>query len=163
MRAEHALAGAATVTLRRYMELCDVPAAGYSRQELEGLFTRDAVWQGVGSWNAERFGQVTTPPRIADMLESYLSPGSHFTVNMHMLGRGAVSVRDGGVEGCWPMVRLSAYVAGGSDITLTRLRVRFQTEDDRVLISRYEPRRLWAKALDPEQVMALAVWWEKAA
>lgn len=151
-----ALMSAATRTLRRYMELCDVPAAPHDREELRALFAPDAVWEGEGKWNAERFGRVSGADRIVDMLRARLPPNPHFTLNAHLLGRGAPEPTASGAEGRWPMVRLSTYAAGGANITLTELRVRFEAAGDRALIAEYRPRRLWSRALDPEQTRALA-------
>ncbi|MFI9627412.1 nuclear transport factor 2 family protein [Streptomyces sp. NPDC052042] len=154
-----ALISAASRTLRRYMELCDVPAVAYDREELRALFAPDAVWEGAGKWNAERFGRVSGADRIVEMLETRLPPNPHFTLNAHLLGRGTLKPCGGsgtGVEGQWPMVRLSTYTAGGANITLTELRVWFEADRDRALITEYRPRRLWSQALDPEQARALA-------
>ena len=79
--------------LNRYMFLCDVPGPETRESELGQLFCQDAVWQGVGSRYALKFGRLDGRKAIVAMLMSYLPPAPHFLSNMHFLSGEQIGPR----------------------------------------------------------------------
>lgn len=143
-------------TITRYMELCDVPAVEYSRSELLALFAEDAVWEGLGHPNQERFGRQVGSNAIVEMLESHLPPTKHFLSNTHLLTQRHVTIHGNTADGRWVMQRYSKYANDTSELTVTRLRVGFLVLDSRAVITRYQPEKLFSLGLDPDAYSAWA-------
>lgn len=132
-------------TLARYMHLCDQPCAERGFPQLPDLFTEDAVWEGVGSLYAGKFGQHRGPAAITAFVGSYLAPSPHFKRNLHFLTSEQLSVAGDGASarGQWLMLQLSTYGAGGSEAITARLDVEFRPgQDGRWLISHFRTERL---------------------
>ena len=121
LEAEHAVRR----TLSRYMALCDVPVRPLPGEALAALFFDDAVWEGVGSHYASKFGKLAGHDEILAMLTRYLPPTPHFTSNTHFLTSEMIEVAPDAsrATGRWIMLQASAYVAGHAELIAARLEV----------------------------------------
>ncbi len=112
-------------TMARYMALCDVPSGALEGETLTGLFAADAVWEGIGSQYASKFGHLTGHAEILAMLTRYLPPSPHFSVNVHFLTSETIEVQGAGATGRWIMLQASSYVDAQAELISARLAVDF--------------------------------------
>lgn len=137
--------------LSRYMFLCDVPGPATRDSALGQLFCQDAVWQGVGSRYAVKFGRVEGRKAIVAMLMSYLPPAPHFLSNMHFLSGEQITVDGFQAKGRWVMQQLSRYESGQSESIIAALSVEFLWEADAWRISSFSTERVDAYRLENVQ------------
>ena len=86
---------AVRATITRYMALCDVPEDAGDGPSLAGLFTPDAVWEGIGPQYAQKFGRLEGTAAIVAMLGRYLPPDPHFSANLHFLTSESIEIGAG--------------------------------------------------------------------
>ncbi|ELP96405.1 nuclear transport factor 2 family protein [Pseudomonas syringae] len=141
--------------LNRYMFLCDVPGPEARDSELGQLFCQDAIWQGIGSRYAVKFGRIEGRKPIVAMLMSYLPPAPHFLSNMHFLAGEQISVDGFQAKGRWVMQQLSRYESGQSQSIVAALSVEFLWEADGWRISSFSTERVDAFRLDNVQGASL--------
>lgn len=132
----------------RYMELCDVPSVQFSAKELGSLFTRDAVWEGVGSDYAHKFGKRQGRREIVGMLTAYLPPSSHFRGNAHLLGNEQIDVDGPTAQGRWVMQQLSRYEDESAELLVARITAECEVRDGAARISHFTTQKLFATRLD---------------
>jgi hypothetical protein len=132
----------------RYMALCDSLGPATPMDELAGLFTHDAVWEGRGARYGAAFGVTRGRDAIAAMLGRYRGPSPHFAFNAHYLTSGAVEVDGVSAHGRWMMLQASTYANGASDLRSARLEVDFALEDGRWRIARFCTEALFARPVD---------------
>ncbi|SAK45579.1 hypothetical protein AWB81_00391 [Caballeronia arationis] len=119
-------------TISRYMALCDVPALVLEGESLAGLFSDDAVWEGIGPQYADKFGRLLGGEQIVAMLKRYLPPSPHFATNVHFLTSEHIDIEGDGAKGRWIMLQASGYVDGKAELIAARLEVDFvPAHDDR--------------------------------
>ncbi|MFI6698646.1 nuclear transport factor 2 family protein [Streptomyces sp. NPDC050509] len=135
--------------LARYLALCDVPVRASG--DLGDLFTEDAVWEGVGSDYAEKFGRTEGRAAIVAMLSRYLPPHPHFRTNVHLLFPGTVDTDSTTARGSWPMQQLSRFESGRSEIMVARLDVTFRLDDGRPRIASFRTERLFSAPFPEER------------
>ncbi|WP_043826501.1 nuclear transport factor 2 family protein [Rhodococcus opacus] len=132
----------------RYMELCDVPAVRFSALELGSLFTPDAVWEGVGSDYAHKFGRRQGREEIVGMLTAYLPPSSHFRANAHLLGNEQIDVDGPAAHGRWVMQQLSRYEDDSAELLVARITAECEIRNGTARISHFTTEKLFASRLD---------------
>ena len=137
----------AQMTLSKYMDLCDLPRSGFDWEEMAGLFTAGAVWEGIGPEYTGKFGELKGRDAIISMLASYLPPASHFARNVHLLGNGQITVTDTAASGQWIMQQLSEYHSGGTELISARLTVDFEYTNGKALISHFRTEKLFTADL----------------
>ncbi len=133
-------------TMARYMALCDVPARMLEGESLAALFCNDAVWEGIGPHYADKFGRLSGPCDIVDMLQRYLPPTPHFATNVHFLTSEHIEVHGKTAKGRWIMLQASGYVDEKAELIAARLEVDFATspQDETVwLIQHFRTERLF--------------------
>lgn len=135
-------------TIARYMALCDVPMHTLPGESLAALFTEDAVWEGIGSQYAEKFGRLQGHGPILDMLQRYLPPTPHFTTNVHFLTAEHIAVDGRTAKGRWVMLQASGYVDGKAELISARLEIDFvspqeSTQGHAWLIRHFRTERLF--------------------
>ncbi len=141
--------------LNRYMALCDVPGPAQRAEGLAQLFCEDAVWQGVGSRYAKKFGRVDGRAAIVSMLMSYLPPQPHFQFNAHFLNGERLCVDGTKAEGQWWLQQLSRYDSGHGESIVAALGLVFRQVEGVWLIESLTTERLDACPLaDPAQARA---------
>jgi hypothetical protein len=112
-------------TMARYMTLCDVPSGALEHETLAALFTPDAVWEGIGTQYASKFGRLNGHAEILAMLTRYLPPSPHFSVNVHFLTSETIDVHGTSAQGRWIMLQASGYVDAPAELIAARLDVDF--------------------------------------
>jgi hypothetical protein len=112
-------------TMARYMALCDVPSGALEGETLAALFAEDAIWEGIGSQYASKFGRLSGHAQILAMLTRYLPPSPHFTVNVHFLTSETIEVQGTNARGRWIMLQASGYVDAPAELISARLEVDF--------------------------------------
>ncbi|HIC7211005.1 nuclear transport factor 2 family protein [Burkholderia stabilis] len=123
---------AVRATITRYMALCDVPEDAGDGPGLAGLFTADAVWEGIGPQYAHKFGRLEGTAAIVAMLRRYLPPDPHFSANLHFLTSESIDVDDDRTcaRGRWIMLQASRYADGTAELIAARLTVDFAPAAD---------------------------------
>ncbi|KWF08184.1 nuclear transport factor 2 family protein [Burkholderia pseudomultivorans] len=123
---------AVRATMTRYMALCDVPEDAGDGPDLAGLFTADAVWEGIGPQYARKFGRLEGTDAIVAMLRRYLPPEPHFSANLHFLTSESIDVDAAGasVRGRWIMLQASRYADHAAELIAARLTVDFAPAAD---------------------------------
>lgn len=133
--------------MARYMDLCDVPRAATNVRELAGLFTADAVWEGIGTSTAQTFGQHRGRDAVAAFVGSYLPPSEHFALNLHYLTSESIQVDGSTAAGQWIMQQISTYADQRSELFGTRLNIDFRRVDGTWLIAHFRTQRLFNTVL----------------
>lgn len=141
-------ASAIRAVMARYMELCDTLGPDTPMDELGALFTRDAVWTGMGAKYAGAFGSHEGRAAIVAMLGSYRGPPPHFAMNAHFLCSETIAIEGVAARGSWMMLQTSTYADGRSDLRAARLAVRFALEEAAWRISRFETENLFSRPVD---------------
>jgi len=71
--------------MNRYMVLCDALCESTPLDELAGLFTEQALWEGKGARYASSFGGYQGREAIRAMFATYMKTPAHFALNVHFL------------------------------------------------------------------------------
>lgn len=142
---------AVRLLLNRYMSLCDVPGPAERADALAQLFCDDAVWQGIGSRYAVKFGHIDGREAIVAMLMGYLPPNPHFRFNAHFLSGEQITVDGHQAKGRWLMQQLSRYDSGQSESIVAALSLEFLWEAGAWRISSFTTERLDACRLEDAQ------------
>lgn len=123
---------AVRATITRYMALCDVPEDAGDGPSLAGLFTPDAVWEGIGPQYVQKFGRLEGTAAIVAMLGRYLPPDPHFSANLHFLTSESIEIGAGNASarGRWIMLQASRYTDGSAELIAARLTVDFAPAGD---------------------------------
>ncbi|QJI37189.1 nuclear transport factor 2 family protein [Pseudomonas sp. ADAK13] len=129
--------------MARYMDLCDVPRAAMNVRELAGLFSVDAVWEGIGTTTVQTFGQHRGRDAVAAFVGSYLPPSEHFALNLHYLTSESIQVDGSTAAGQWIMQQISTYADQRSELFGTRLNIDFRRVDGTWLIAHFRTQRLF--------------------
>lgn len=114
------------VCINRYMQLCDRLDANTPLDELAGLFTQDAVWEGKGARYAGRFGGHRGREAIRGMFSTYMQTPAHFALNVHFLTNEVIDVQEDIGLGSWTMLQTSTFSDGASHLNAAHLTVRFE-------------------------------------
>ncbi len=113
--------------MNRYMVLCDALDATSPLDELAGLFTRDAVWEGIGEKYAASFGRIEGRKAIRAMFAKYMTEPAHFAINVHFLTSELIDVIGSSTAtGSWVMLQTSTFANGASHLNAARLTVDFR-------------------------------------
>ncbi|MEX5688950.1 nuclear transport factor 2 family protein [Pseudomonas silesiensis] len=137
--------------LSRYMSLCDVPGPAERTDALAQLFGDDAVWQGLGSRYAVKFGRLEGREAIVAMLMGYLPPNPHFQFNAHFLSGEQITVDGHQAKGRWLMQQLSRYDSGKSELIVAALNLEFLWQAGAWRISSFTTERLDVCSLEDAQ------------
>ncbi|SCY74478.1 SnoaL-like domain-containing protein [Pseudomonas sp. NFACC37-1] len=131
--------------MNRYMVLCDALDAHTPLDELAGLFTQDAVWEGKGAKYAKSFGGYRGREAIATMFAGYMKTPAHFALNVHFLTSELIEVQDGAVIGSWVMLQTSTFASGASHLNAARLTVRFAEEEGQWRMAHFQTENLFGR------------------
>lgn len=118
--------------LSRYMTLCDQPCHDTAYPQLGDLFTKDAIWEGVGELYTQTFGRREGAEAIVSFLNGYLAPNPHFKKNVHFLTSDQVYYYGDKVCGQWIMLQISTYEDDTSEAVGARLTIDFNRDEDGV-------------------------------
>lgn len=133
--------------MTRYMELCDVPLPDHAGLAMNDLFAEDAIWEGIGSQYAKKFGRITGRQQIVEFVQSYLPPSAHFRTNVHFLTSEHITVMKQHGRGQWLMQQISEYEDGRTELINARLAVDFRRVGGNWQIAHFRTERLLARPL----------------
>lgn len=144
LETEHAV----RACMNRYMALCDALDASTPLDELAGLFTRDAVWEGRGARYASSFGGYRGRDAIRAMFAGYMTEPAHFALNVHFLTSELIEVDGADATGSWVMLQTSTFASGASHLNAARLTVRFAEEEGRWRMAHFQTENLFSRPVD---------------
>lgn len=131
--------------MNRYMELCDDLGANSPLDELVGLFTEDALWEGKGAKYREVFGGYRGREAIKAMFATYMVEPAHFVLNVHFLTSELIRVREDGADASWIMLQTSTFASGVSHLNSARLTVRFAEDDGAWSIAHFQTENIFSR------------------
>jgi SnoaL-like protein len=152
----------------RYMFLCDAPLPEYrmsDRQRADaigGLFTEDAVWEGVGGAHGAQFGRKVGPASIAEHMSTFFGvENPRLVFNTHYLSTECLVATPTTAEGTWVQFQPWIYDDGTSLLRSSRLHVRFRDTGKGWRIAHYRTESLfiadlpegWTKSLISQSVL----------
>lgn len=144
LESEHAV----RTCMNRYMELCDALDARTPLDELAGLFTADAVWEGKGAKYAKSFGGYQGREAIAAMFDTYRVEPAHFALNVHFLCSELIRVEKGEATGSWVMLQTSTFASGASHLNAARLTVKFREEEGTWRMAHFQTENLFSRPVE---------------
>ncbi|MGP0173448.1 nuclear transport factor 2 family protein [Pseudomonas sp. NCHU5208] len=134
--------------MNRYMVLCDALDARTPLDELAGLFTADAIWEGKGAKYAKSFGGYRGREAIRAMFAGYMSEPAHFALNVHFLCSELIRVEGDEASGSWVMLQTSTFASGASHLNAARLTVRFREEQGVWRMAHFQTENLFGRPVD---------------
>lgn len=116
----------------RYMALCDRLDAATPLDELAGLFTADATWEGRGARYAGSFGGYRGRDAIAAMFATYMRTPPHFALNVHFLCSETIAVSADAMsaDASWVMLQTSTFASAESHLNAAQLTLKLRQEED---------------------------------
>lgn len=144
LESEHAV----RACMNRYMVLCDALDAHTPLEELAGLFTVDAIWEGKGAKYAKSFGGYRGREAIRAMFAGYMSEPAHFALNVHFLCSELIRVEGDQANGSWVMLQTSTFASGASHLNAARLTVRFREEEGTWRMAHFQTENLFGRPVD---------------
>lgn len=134
--------------MNRYMVLCDALDARSPLDELAGLFTADALWEGKGAKYANSFGGYRGRAAIRAMFATYVKTPAHFALNVHFLASELIEVDGQGATGSWVMLQTSTFASGASHLNAARLSVCFAEEEGAWRMAHFQTENLFSRPVD---------------
>lgn len=134
--------------MNRYMVLCDALDARTPLDELAGLFSADAIWEGKGAKYAQSFGGYQGREAIRAMFAGYMSEPAHFALNVHFLCSELIHVEGDKASGSWVMLQTSTFASGASHLNAARLTVRFREEEGAWRMAHFQTENLFSRPVD---------------
>lgn len=116
--------------MNRYMVLCDDLGADSPLDELAGLFSEDAIWEGKGAKYQNAFGGYQGCEAIKAMFATYMVEPAHFALNVHFLTSELIRVEGDRASGSWVMLQTSTFASGASHLNSARLNVQFRQDPE---------------------------------
>lgn len=134
--------------MNRYMVLCDALDARTPLDELAGLFTSDAIWEGKGAKYAKSFGGYRGREAIRAMFAGYMTEPAHFALNVHFLCSELIRVEGDEANGSWVMLQTSTFASGASHLNAARLTVRFREEQGVWRMAHFQTENLFGRPVE---------------
>lgn len=134
--------------MNRYMVLCDALDARTPLDELAGLFTSDAIWEGKGAKYAKSFGGYRGREAIRAMFAGYMTEPAHFALNVHFLCSELIRVEGDEANGSWVMLQASTFASGASHLNAARLTVRFREEQGVWRMAHFQTENLFGRPVE---------------
>lgn len=159
---------AARKLLGRYMFLCDAPLPEYRMSDgrradaIGGLFTEDAVWEGVGGAHGAQFGRKIGPAAIAEHMSAFFGvENPRLVFNTHYLSTECLVATPTTAEGTWVQFQPWIYEDGTSLLRSSRLHVQSRDTESGWRIAHYRTESLfiadlpegWTKSLISQSVL----------
>lgn len=134
--------------MNRYMVLCDALDARTPLDELAGLFTADAIWEGKGAKYAKSFGGYRGREAIRAMFAGYMTEPAHFALNVHFLCSELIRVEGDEANGSWVMLQTSTFASGASHLNAARLTVKFREEEGAWRMAHFQTENLFGRPVE---------------
>lgn len=136
---------AVRAVISAYFNACDIPRFNFDGN-YDRLFTKDAIWEGVGERYAAKFGRLDGRSKIAAALQAAMDDDFSFEFNHHLLSNEMIrAVSANQVTGSWSMTQMSTPKKGDSIWALSRIEADFRIEDDAWRIAHFRTRNLFYK------------------
>lgn len=131
----------------RYMALCDRLDAATPLDELAGLFTPDATWEGRGARYAGSFGGYRGREAIAAMFATYMRTPPHFALNVHFLcsEQIAVAADAHSADARWVMLQTSTFASGDSHLNAAQLTLKLRDDGGTWRIAMFQTENLFSR------------------
>ncbi len=131
----------------RYMALCDRLDAATPLDELAGLFTEDAVWEGKGARYAGSFGGYRGREAIAAMFRTYMRTPAHFALNVHFLCSECIAVSEDATsaDASWVMLQTSTFASGESHLNAAQLNLTMRDDGGTWRIAHFQTENLFSR------------------
>jgi len=135
--------------MAQYFRICDRLGPETDLEALGELFTRDAVWQGKGRYQAA-FGGYRGRAAIVEMIAGYCAPVPHFRMTGHFFSAEAIEVGGEGnsATGRWMMLQCSTYHDDSADLRSATLTVEFAREDGCWRIADFRTENIFSRRVD---------------
>jgi len=142
----------------RYMHLCDTPCpeAGVDddRERISrivGLYTKDAVWEGVGAYYDNQFGRSVGHDAIHRHFEAFWGQKRDPTLilNIHYLTSEQIHVTGDTATGQWVHLQPWVFADGSSLLRSSRLNNAFRKVDGAWKLSRTRTENVFVAPLAP--------------
>lgn len=135
----------------RYMALCDRLDADTPLDELAGLFTEDAIWEGRGARYAGSFGGYRGREAIAAMFKTYMRSPPHFALNVHFLCSETITVAADALsaDANWVMLQTSTFATAESHLNAARLTLKLRDENGSWRIALFQTENLFSRPTGP--------------
>ena len=134
--------------MNRYMVLCDDLGVDSPLDELAGLFSEDAIWEGKGAKYQNAFGGYRGRDSIKAMFATYMVEPAHFALNVHFLTSELIRVEGARASGSWVMLQTSTFASGASHLNSARLTVRFAREQGQWRMAHFQTENLFSRPVD---------------
>ncbi|NBA93363.1 nuclear transport factor 2 family protein [Pseudomonas sp. R5(2019)] len=131
--------------MNRYMVLCDDLGVDSPLDELAGLFTEDAVWEGKGAKYRDAFGGYRGREAIKAMFATYMVEPAHFALNVHFLTCELIQVQGDQASASWVMLQTSTFASGASHLNSARLTVTFRQEAGHWRMAHFQTENLFSR------------------
>lgn len=140
----------------RYMMLCDTPCPVFpavsdaERIELVlELYTKDAVWEGVGEYYDNQFGRAEGKDELRAHFNRFWSADQDpkLILNAHYLTSEQIFVDGDTAEGTWIHMQPWLYADGTALLRSSRLFNAFRKEGDSWLITRTRTENVFISSL----------------
>lgn len=141
LESEHAI----RACMNRYMELCDELGVNSPLDELVGLFTEDARWEGKGAKYRDAFGGYCGREAIKAMFATYRVEPAHFVLNVHFLTSELIRVGEDSADASWVMLQTSTFASGASHLNSARLTVRFAEDGGAWRIAHFQTENMFSR------------------
>lgn len=142
----------------RYMFLCDTPCPepgvdtdAERIERIVGLYTADAVWEGVGSYYDNQFGRSVGQDAIRKHFQGFWGQKRDpaLVLNVHYLTTEFIEVNGDEAEGHWVHMQPWVFSDGKSLLRSSRLWNRFRKVDGAWKISRTRTENVFVAPLTP--------------
>lgn len=130
--------------MARYMKLCDWPGQPLG-SEFRELFTPEAVWEGVGSRYAGKYGRHEGRERIMAFFASLSQGQPPFQFNAHFLTSESIEVDGSSASGRWMLLQPYISTRGESNLVAARLHIAFRLDADRWRIAHFRTENLFSR------------------
>ncbi len=132
--------------MQRYMAICDELGPASPLDELAGLFTDEAIWEGIGEKYARTFGRLQGRDAIRAMFAKYMVEPAHFAMNAHFLTSELIEVASTtSATGRWMLLQASTFANGASHLGAAQLVVDFRQQDGHWKIDHFRTRSLFGR------------------
>lgn len=135
--------------LTHYMSMCDNLNAETSLTALTELFSKNAVWEGVGEKYRKSLGRYQGRAEILAMFSSYVSGEAHFKMNAHFLTSENIQVNADAMTatGTWLMLQASTFKDGRAHLNSAQLDIQFVKQDQQWFMDHFKTRNIFSRPI----------------
>jgi SnoaL-like domain len=143
----------------RYMRLCDEPEPDETGADFTGVFTEDAIWEGLGARAGQEFKRVEGRNTLVDWFATLRVPGQYLhKFNTHFLTSESIHIDDDccSAQGRWTLFQTTLLSTGHAELRMARIVIRFRIEHGLWRIAHFTTRSLLKTGLSDQVALAIA-------